>query len=105
MKQKIGIELYKAGRFNEEILLAIANNNSGLSKLLPADISGFLNLHNARQPEIYKGKTVPGDSPYELHISEDNGETFTLSLTWKEVEELAPDDDIPGELYQSNGAN
>jgi hypothetical protein len=105
MKQKIGIELYKAGRFNEEILLAIANNNSGLSKLLPADISGFLNLHNARQPEIYKGKTVPGDSPYELHISEDNGETFTLSLTWKEIEELAPVDDIPGELYQSNGAN
>lgn len=103
MKEKIGVEIHKNGSENDVLLRMVGNVNESGVKISPENIAAYLMVRNAMFPILFKFSFKQDKNSF--HISEDGGETFTLSLTWKEVEELAPVDDIPGELYQSNGAN
>lgn len=87
---KIGVEIHKHGDKNGNILQAVANHNEGKIVLSHHDIMGFLRLNRAMFPNLSSSQYT---STYDcinciLRISEDDGKTFTLTLTWKEVTEL-----------------
>lgn len=111
MKKKIAVEIHKSGSLSQEIISAIQNMNEGNVSFSPDDLTGFIRMKSAMYPIVYAQlSTNYNVGEKRLDISEDGGETFTLSLTWKEVHELelAPQaptlllqniDDIPSELF------
>ena len=64
MKTKISVEIHKSGENNHLIVDHIAATINKELCMLPTGIN-------------------------EYSTSEDNGKTFTLTLTWKEIHELA----------------
>lgn len=113
MKQKINVSIHKKGDHTSEILEMVASMNDGKAKISLGDLQGYLKARAARWPNLSNdlGYIREGDGE-TLDISSDGGETFSLSLTWKEVWELDPaateaptlllqdeKDDIPKGLY------
>jgi len=90
MKSKINVVIHKEGSSNPVILKAIGRHNGGDLTIDPQTLTGYILGQKIEYPNLYKGISVipEGDT---LHISEDNGESFTLSLTFTEVHELKPE--------------
>lgn len=124
MKQKISVEIHKKGDHTNEILEMVASMNDGKAKISIADLQSYLKARAARWPTLSNDLGYVREGEGEtLDISSDGGETFSLSLTWKEVWELEPaaaesptlllqkftaisdqhptENDIPENLYQS----
>lgn len=98
MKQtKISVEIHKHGDENEYLLKLVANVNSRGYEISSQAIGYYLLVKNAIHPE-YKNLFFTFEGEDTLHISEDGGKTFTLTLTWKEVETL---DDLPQDIFTS----
>jgi len=89
MKSKIHVSLFKQGSENENLLRMVANHNEGTGNVSLSDICGYMAGKKAMFPTISKYAVIQDGET--LHISEDNGQTFTLSLTWCEVHELQPE--------------
>lgn len=103
MKTKISVEIHKNGTENDVLLRMIANINQGRVKDIPtkADIISYLTVRNSIWP-ISHEFSHQVDEEY-LHISEDGGKTFTLSLEWKEVAEISElDEEIENELSNAD---
>lgn len=98
MTTKISAEIHKTGGNNTDILKMVAAHNEGTINANVQHIAGLLLSEKVKYPsanERMQYKTE-GDT---MHITEDNWQSTTLSLTWKEVYELAPvDSEIEKEL-------
>lgn len=90
MKKKISVEIHQPGETNDTILRAVASFNKGDQRLSLVDIVGWLNLEKCAFPSIRKGIITQWQTEPDtrIHISEDNGKTFTLTLSMREIEEL-----------------
>ena len=91
--KKYQICLHKSGKNNTPILEMIAYANEGRSRLSFIDLVGYINATKARYPIADEGFSYVWDTRNPngttLHISEDNCETFTISVTQIELHELA----------------
>lgn len=104
MKKKIAVEIHKTGSENDGLLRLVGNVNGmglGISK---SAIMAYLAVKMAMFPLSSNYSTcTEGDT---LHVSEDGGDTFTLSLTWKDVYELdQSENDLPSGLFEAPGTN
>lgn len=90
VKTVIRVDIHKNGHENEYILKAIGSHNSGQSRFTMQDFRGYVNFKKAVFPSASNYKVIE-EWPIS-HMSEDGGDTFTLSLTWNEVEELKVDE-------------
>lgn len=100
---KINVDIHKSGSENDLLLRMVANINEGKVKDVPNknDVISYMAVRNAMFP-LSSVLSFQVDEHY-LHISEDNGKTFTLTLEWKEVAELSPiDKEIDDELTTAN---
>ena len=89
MKTKISVDIHKSGQENDFILKAVANHNSGKAIFRYLDLIGYCSMQNAVYPSIREMETIKTEDKFPvIHVSEDKGKTFTLTLTWKEVYEL-----------------
>lgn len=88
-KTKIAVEIHKEGSSNHVILKAIGRHNGEENVIDRETLRGYILGQKVEYPNLYKNLIVKNEGDNQF-ISEDGGETFTLSLTWKEVEELAP---------------
>lgn len=85
VKTVIRVDIHKNGHENEYILKAIGSHNSGQSRFTMQDFRGYVNFKKAVFPSASNYKVIE-EWPIS-HMSEDGGDTFTLSLTWNEVKE------------------
>ncbi len=100
MKQiKIGTVIHKHGEENEYLLKLVGNVNSRGLDISSQAVGYYLLVKNAIHPE-YKKLSFDFEGEDTMHISEDGGKTYTLSLTWKEVEAL---NDIPADVFEGGG--
>ena len=90
MKQKIKVEIHKLGNSNYKVLEAVGKFNGGELELNRDVLEGYILGQRVEYPNLFKSLKLTNDGD-TLHISEDNGETVTLSLTWTEVHELQPE--------------
>lgn len=98
MKQKIGVEIHKNGSENDVILRMIAHFNDGKVNITAGDVMGYLHARQAIYPTISNyGCYIAhdGEGGKILCISEDGGETLTLTLTWKDIFELEETPSLP----------
>lgn len=102
MKKSIKVQIYKTGTDSDVILRLIGNYNEGKGDVSPRDIEGYFAVSRLAFPYTKSSSLVKGDSDSEWHISEDGGKTFTMSLEWCIVHELAP---IKDEEYLPNNIN
>jgi hypothetical protein len=91
-KTVIKVDIHKNGHENEYILKAIGSHNSGESRFTMQDFRGYVNFKKAVFPSVSNYKVIE-DWPVS-RMSEDGGKTFTLSLTWNEVEELKAAEEV-----------
>jgi len=98
-KTKIGVEIHKEGNINFQVLKAIGKHNGGSNVIDRETLTSYIIGQRIDYPSLYKELKVI-NSGDDQHISEDGGETFVLSLTWKEVEELEESkNDIPSAIF------
>lgn len=104
MKTKISVTILKHGKHNQDILLAVTSHNEGICTLCPADLISFANVKRAIYPALYKNLfdigRIDGQED-ELFVSDDNGQTYTIILEFREVHELTQNgetdrDDLKG---------
>ncbi len=92
MTKKYRIDLHKTGRLNSIIAAMIANHNNGKVSFNLIDVVGLLNSLKSAYPEKNSGYAhqwnTQSPSGTQLILSEDNGETFTMTITQVEVHEL-----------------
>ena len=90
--KKYQVTIHKNGSENSFITTMIGNQNSEKGRFNLIDVISYLNCMKAAFPIANSGYTYLWDSfnpnGTTLHISEDGGKTFTLSLTQIEVMEL-----------------
>lgn len=92
MKTKISIDIRKDGNALYKIIKLIAGHNSGIANVTKSDIIGVLVAEKIDYPSLNKNSFTSdetGSNGNLLHISDDNGETFYVTLEWKRIEELA----------------
>lgn len=88
MQTKIGVEIHKAGENNHLIFDLIAANNENKVPVNYEFLLTTLAMQRVKFPTLNKNLVLLPTGVNEYSISEDNGETFTLSLQFKEVHEL-----------------
>jgi len=89
MKSKIQVVIHKQGSENENLLRMVANHNEGTAQIDLSDIVGYMYAKKAMFPTVSNYRVYNDNGT--LNISEDNGESFTLSLTFVELHELQPE--------------
>lgn len=97
MKKKLNVRLHKAGSENNSLTRLIANYNEGKSQISPRDLEGYFMVMNGIYTNIGNYLLVKDTEPNTYHVSEDGGETFTMTIEWVEVFELV--EDTPNELF------
>lgn len=91
MKKKINVVIHKAGSDSDKFVRLIGRYNEGHSDLSVPDIEGFINTYNVMWHPVSSLKIVKDETePNTYHISEDGGNTFTMSLEFVEIFELEP---------------
>jgi hypothetical protein len=90
---KYKVDLHKTGSCNDFITRMIANHNAGASRFNLIDIVGYLNANKAAFPLTYGGFSycwnVYGPLGTQIMISEDNNESYTMTITQVEMLELS----------------
>lgn len=102
MQTKIGVVIHKNGFNNGKIIERLGEHNGNLCEFTQKNLTGLLTLQMIDYPATNRLLIYVDDGEDTIHISEDDGKTFTLTLTWKEVEELK--DDIPKYLFVSGSS-
>lgn len=93
-KTKIGVEIHKTGKLNAELLQIVSAHNEGIIDMsAPYSLIGYIRGTKGKYPDLHKNADLimdetGSDIADTWHVTEDNGKTFTLTLTWKEVSEL-----------------
>jgi hypothetical protein len=81
----LNIEVLKYGEENHAIEQMVANHRQGRTQLVLETIAGYMLAKRAQFPIVNKGYTICYlDAFQRLNISEDGGETNTLSIYWEE---------------------
>ncbi len=96
MKKIIDIKLNNVPTLNQvfgnealkSIFKAISNPDAIEIELSPADIISYLRIEQKCYPRLYKFSFTEHINQHSLDISNDEGETYPVTLTWKEVSEL-----------------
>lgn len=91
MKKQIKVTLYKTGQENDFLTRLVANFNAGLKHqdVKPEDIQGYFAARNMAYLTTTNCLLEESETDQGIYmISEDGGETFTMSLEWAEVYEL-----------------
>ena len=104
MKTKFKIEINGKGENLISICEVIANHNDGTSNIDLDSICGYLMFQKARFPYSLKNLEIKteGDNGQTIHISEDNGESYYLSITECEMEELREEVELPDYMKMPN---
>lgn len=98
MRYKIKVEVHNLGEHTEDIIKAIAANNAGIRTITPLDIQSYLKVRDATFPNSSNDLAyVTSDKDWIVNISSDKEKTYSLTLCWVEVHELA--NDIPKDLF------
>lgn len=89
-KTKFRVDIHKQGSENDSILKAIASHNGGKAILCTSDFISFATFYTAMYPTIKDGFYIERDDADEnkLHVTEDKGKTWTLTIEEITVEEL-----------------
>ena len=92
-KTKFKIEVNGNGDDLNPIIAMIANHNQSKVKIDLDVIVGFLRGQQAMLPVTRKDLTIKheGHAPETIHISDDGGKTFYLTITECIYEELQPE--------------
>lgn len=92
-KTKFNVDIHKAGTSNSNnILLALGNHNGGIVPLCLEDFISYAQFEKAKYPFTNEGFYIERDEtePHILHVSEDGGKTWTLTIEERIVHELDP---------------
>lgn len=92
-KTKFSVELHKAVTGNSNgILLAIGNHNGGIVPLCIEDFISYVQVERAKYPHSNEGFYIKRDDsePHIIHVSDDAGKTWTMTIEERIIEELDP---------------
>ena len=95
MKKQLKVNIMKSGSLNDELLKAIAGSNEGTQEVSLNDLEAFIRVKKAQYPFLYHNTQCGryGDKEGDtIEITEDNGKTFTLSISEVEINELVVED-------------
>jgi hypothetical protein len=82
LKTKFTVQINAVGEFIDNLTRMIGNHNAGLVTIDLEVIKGFVKARQAEWPTISKSLIKQDDNdPSTIHISQDNGETYYLSIT------------------------
>lgn len=98
MKTKFKVELHKQGCHTDFLIGIICNHNQGISNIDLDVITGYMMARKAQYPSGDYGKLslkTEGDNNQTIHISDDDGESYYLSITECEMEELREEVELP----------
>jgi hypothetical protein len=96
MKQKLNVVIHKLGNESDVILRMIGNCNDKGESVSARDLEGYLNCRNMMFPTLNNFALVRDNATGEYYnVSEDGGESFTLTIEWCEVYELATEIPMP----------
>ena len=104
MKTKFKLEINGKGENLTPICEVIANHNDGTSNIDLDGICGYLMFQKARFPNLLKHLKIntEGDNNQTIHISENDGESYYLSITECEMEELREEIELPDYMKMPN---
>ena len=90
MTTKFKVTIHKTGEELTNITTMIAHHNSGKASIDLEDITGYMKARKALYPTSNEKQVVKPDlsEPNTIHLSDDNGETFYLSIQECVYEEL-----------------
>ncbi len=96
MKTKINVSIHKSGEMNNNILSLVASINEGKGYVEMEDVIGWVKSERLIYSAI-RGKVNCKVENEKLHITEDEGESWTLTLEWTTVVELInePENNTP----------
>ncbi len=95
MHTKFKVDIHATGYHLTELVTMIANHNSKKSRIDLDVIQGYLLGEKARMPDSTPGKIelkIEGRNSQALHVSDDRGETFYLTITECEIYELVEEE-------------
>ena len=95
MKTKFKVEINAHGNHSDALLKMIGNHNEGLVSIDIDVIKGYLLAKKAQYPSLTDGKVffVPASTEKSIAISDNEGETFYITITEvnANINELEPD--------------
>lgn len=96
MKKNFNVKIHKTGSLNDMILRVVGNFNDGKAAISLVDIQSYVTFNKSAFPSLYDGyyATRDEDDDSILRISEDGGESFTLTIEEIELHELDGNDSI-----------
>lgn len=84
METKFNLDIHKKGEYATDILNMISNHNGGKARIDIDVICGFLMAKKAMYPHEKLFIKTEGENGQTVHISDDGGETFYLTITEQE---------------------
>ena len=90
MTTKFKVIVHKLGRDMNDIISMTSSHNLGDGSINLEDITGYIKARKALYPSLYAAHSVKPDlnEPNIIHLSEDDGKTFYLSVQECTYEEL-----------------
>ena len=108
MYTKFKIDIHATGYHLAELVTMIANHNSKRSRIDLDVIQGYLLGEKARMPDNTPGKIElksEGENNQTLHVSDNNGESFYLTITECEMYELEEEPQGRAMLFTNTNDN
>ena len=96
MTTKFKVIVHNQGRDLTDVISMAATHNSGKASINLEDIAGYIKARKALYPVLYTAHTIKPDltDPNTIHLSEDDGKTFYLTIQECIYEELVmPNED------------
>lgn len=81
LKTKFKVEINGRGNHSEFLLKVIGNHNSGQSFIDLDIMAGYMLAKKAEYPTLVDGRVAIKNDGDTIHVSDDNGETYYLSIT------------------------
>ena len=105
MKTKFKVDLQKKGCHTDFLTSVICNHNEGVANISLDIIIGYMLAKKAQFPSLSDGRlSIETDTMKDktIHISDDNGETFYITITECEMEELREEVELPDYMKMPN---
>ena len=93
MKTQFKVNILSNGSHLTDIVTMVANHNGNVSKIDMDIICGYLMARKTLYPTLHNKTSIVTDlqDANTIHLSDDNGQSFYMSITECEIEELAPE--------------
>ena len=109
MYTEFKVEVSKSGQHFDSIIKMISTHNDPSNKVkIDMDvINGYLLAHRAMYPPLNTGLFIKseGENNQILHVSDDNGKTFYLTITEREMYELGEQPQGRAMLFTNTNEN